>query len=551
LGHDSRKRYQEIAGVLVHHGFEWLWSKWGIGKVLGNFEAAHGGHPAINRGEPERLRLAFERLGTTFIKLGQMLSTRPDLLPPDYIAELSKLQDDAPKVPYDQIAAIIETEFGKPPEEVFASFDPDPRGAGSVAQVHSAVLADGAHVVVKVRRPGIEHQVDQDLAILGQLARFAATNTEFGKTHNIEGLVDEFGFTLRNELDFTREGQNAERIAAQFKGDPSLHVPTIFWPLSTHQVLTMEEVQGIKIDDLDALDAAGVDRVVLAKRCANLALVQVFDFGFFHADPHPGNFFISGDGVIGLIDYGMVGRLGDRLRASLLRLSMAVTRHDSERVIDELLDMGAARNAVDRHALARDLDQTFARYDGLPLGSMSAAQIFRDIMAIAQRHVLALPSELVVLARVIAMDEGMGAHLDPNFNLIEFAKPYFKRFWLKNHSFQATAERAKESVIDLADYMADLPERLVRLSGMVERGEISVSSRVQVPDSLVKRLEQAANRISISVLSAGILIGLSVIALVYRPAGDAGVVVFAVRALLAAGVLCGIWLAAAFWKSLR
>jgi len=548
---NSRRRSFEIGRVLARNGFGWLWSKWGIGSVLGSFGQHADEAKSDARSQPERLRLTFEELGTTFIKLGQTLSTRADLLPPEYIVELSKLQDHVPEVAYADIEATIQHEFNREPSDLFQSFDAKPRAAGSVAQVHSAVLPDGTAVVVKVRRPGIEQLVEQDLNILGQVARLLSTKVEAAKNLDLEGLVDEFAFTLRNELDFSREGQNAERIAAQFADDPSLHVPTIFWDYSAHTVLTMEDIHGIKIDDLAALDAAGMDRHELAKNCAHIALVQVLDNGFFHADPHPGNFFVRPDASIALIDYGMVGRIGDRLRASLLRLALAVSRKNADRIIDELLALGAAQSNVDRPALTRDVENMIARYDGLPIGQISMGQIMREVTSAAQHHGLKLPSDIVVLARVIAMDEGMGAKLDPDFNLLEYGRPYFESFWKKSHSPAAIAGRLRDGVVDFADLAMELPETLKRLQGIVERGEVTVTSRVELPEAIVRKAQQAANRIAISVLAAGLIVGLSVMALVYRPVGSEGAVYLILKAALAVGVLTGIWLIAAFWKSAK
>ena len=548
---DSRRRYAEIGKVLAHHGFEFLWSKWGIEKVLGRIEKAIGEKPKPAETQPERLRITLEELGTTFIKLGQMLSTRPDMLPPEYIAELSKLQDNAPRVPYELIVEAIQSQFGASPQSVFQVFEVEARAAGSIAQVHNAVLPDGTPVVVKIRRPGIELQVEEDLAILGRIGRFISNDTDFGKHVDLDGLVDEFAFTLRNELDFIREGQNAERIAGAFAGDPSLRVPKIYWEFSTTSILTMEDIRGIKIDDLEALDSAGINRKNLAKNCAHIALVQVLDQGFFHADPHPGNFFVQPDGTIALLDYGMVGRLGEHLRNSLLRLSMAISRRDADCLIDELLAMGAAKGGVDRQRLSRDLDRLLSQYEGASLGSFSAGQVLREITGVAQRNGLTFPSELMVVVRVLTMDEGLGANLDPDFNFIEFGKPYFERFWLKSHSLKATAKRMKEGAIDLADLSVDLPERLVRLLGIVERGELKVTTQVEMNEALSNKLQQAANRIAVSVLTAGLVIGLSVIALVYRPTNSEGPTYFILKGLLAVVVASTVWLLIAIWRSTR
>ena len=548
----STKRYREIAVALARHGFAWLWTEYGIGSVLGGFEHHHHAHTADSaHTQAERLRLTLEELGTTFIKAGQVLSTRPDLISADYVAELTKLQDHAPVVAFDEIAAVIQSEFGGRPDEMFATFDVEPRAAGSIAQVHGATLADGTLVVVKVRLPGIEQLVEEDLAILGQVARFLAHTTELGKRLDIEALADEFAFTLRNELDFTREGHNAERIAAEFADDDGLHVPRIFWERTTHRVLTMEDIHGIKIDDLAALDAAGMDRRALAQRCAHIALVQVLDYGFFHADPHPGNFFVEPGGVVALIDYGMVGRLEDRLRQSLVRLGLAVSRHDSERLIDELLVLGATQGPVDRKSLQRDLDRLLEKYDGVPIGRISAAAVFREVAETVLRHGLKLPSDLILLIRVVAMDEGLGASLDPDFNLMEFGQPYFKRFWRKRYSPRAMAGRVREGTADLLDISAEVPHRLIRLMGQVERGELAVRAHLDVQEPLTKNLEHAANRIAISVLAAGLIVALSVMALVYGPAGSAGFGAFLIKAALGLGFICGAWLLVSLWKSMR
>jgi len=545
----THTRHREIAQVLTRNGFDWLWSKWKIGAIVGAAERSQNGESATIRSQPERLRLTLEELGTTFIKIGQMLSTRPDLLPQEYISELSKLQDNAPRVPYEAIADAIEHEFGARPEAIFKTFDVEARAAGSIAQVHNATLPDGTPVVVKVRRPGVDQLVEQDLAVLGEMARFLSHHTEAGKKYEPESLLDEFAYSLRNELDFTREAQNAERIAAEFSGDSRIHVPAIFSDFSGRTVLTMEAISGIKIDDLKALDEAGVNRHELAEKCAHIALVQVLDYGFFHADPHPGNFFVLPDGAIALIDYGMVGRLGERLRESLIRLALAITRHDSERLLEELLALGAARGQVDRAALSRDLDRLMSEYDGVAIGEVSVAKIFREVSATAQKYELRLPSDLVVLARVIAMDEGMGAHLDPKFNLIEFSKPYFERFWRKSHSLPEIERRLKEGAIDLADFGRELPHRLQRLASMVERGELTVTSRVDLPDPILKKLERTGNRISISILMAGLIVGLSVLVQVYRPSGSDGMGPWLLSAFLIVAVFTGIWLLSSFWRS--
>jgi ubiquinone biosynthesis protein len=544
-------RYGEIGRVLVANGFDWLMTEMGLEALLGRAPGRRKRSRAGDATQPERVRRVLEELGPTFIKLGQVLSTRPDLLPPEYVAELSKLQDQAPRVEYSEIAAVISRELGGTPEEAFRSFAVTPRAAASIGQVHDAVLHDGAHVVVKIQRPGIEDLVEDDLAILGNLARLVANNSPIGKRYDLEGWVDEFAFTLRNELDYVREGRNADRIREAFAEDPTIHVPAVYWKHTTRRVLTMEEIAGIKIGDLNALDAAGIDRHALAERCAHIAIEQILDHGFFHADPHPGNFFVAADGTVGLVDYGMVGQIDDRLSRSLVRLALAVTHQDPDRLIDELLSLGAAPGPIDRPALRRDLNRLFQRYAGLSLGEVNAGRIFNDIAGLSRRYHLQLPSDLALVARVVAMDEGLGAYLDPGFNLIGFARPYLTRFWQRSYSTDVVTRRVKDAAVDMAEIGLELPERFRHMLVQLDRGELTVTSRLELPQEVSSRFERAVNRLAVSVIAAGSTIGLSVLASIHRPSGPDGIGWFVLRASLALSIACCVWLLGAFWRSGR
>jgi ubiquinone biosynthesis protein len=310
--------------------------------------------------------------------------------------------------------------------------------------------------------------VEQDLAVLADLAdlaHLAATRTALGDAYDVEGWVKEFANTLRNELDYTREGHNADRLRRSFSDEPALYVSQIYWELTTQRVITMEAIEGVKISDLAALDAAGLDRHRVAENSVRIMLSEVFEHGFFHADPHPGNFFVLPGAVIGLVDFGMVGRLDDALRRSLLRLALALTRQDSERLVDELLTLGVASAQVQRQVLKRDLDHLVAQYADRPIQDWAASQAFGEVMGIARRHRLQLPTDLVLLTRVIAMSEGLGAQLDPDFNLLAFARPYLRRFWLQSYGPDRLGVRMVQGLLDLADVSLDLPQRLRRLLG--------------------------------------------------------------------------------------
>ena len=311
------KRSREIAGVLIGHGWDSLRENFGLaGSGLAHHTSQRS---ALTR--PEHLRCALEELGTTFIKLGQILSTRADLLPPEYLAELSKLQDAAPSVPFEALRKVLIAELGQPIENAFLHLEPEPVAAASIGQAHAGTLLDGTEVIVKIRRPGVVEQVHEDLEILKELATTASRHWEFADRYDLVGIVDEFSETLLAELDYIREGHNAERFAANFAGESRIHIPRVYWETTTSRVLTLERIRGTKINDLVSLDKQGIDRSDLAEFATDVVMRMVCEDGFFHADPHPGNFFIEPDGSIGLIDFGMVGILEERTQEHLADLT--------------------------------------------------------------------------------------------------------------------------------------------------------------------------------------------------------------------------------------
>ena len=390
--------------------------------------------------------MALEELGTTFIKLGQILSTRPDLLPPDYQAELARLQDGAPLEPFEAINAVLVGELGQPVSEAFATFDTAPLAAASIGQVYAATLADGTEVVVKVRRPGALEQVEEDLEILQNLAAAATRRWEFAQYYDLVGLAEEFAQTLRAELDYLREGRNAERFAANFADEAIVHIPRVFWDITTSRVLTLERIRGIKINDLPALEQAGIERKDVAERSARILLKMVFEDGFFHADPHPGNFFVEAGGRIGLIDFGMVGTVDERTQDQLVRLLVAIAGQDPEELVDAFLELGVARGRADRTILRQDLEHLLSRYYGRPLGEIAVAPLLADALAVVRHHYLHLPPNLALLIKTVIMSEGLGTQLDPTFNMATVLAPLRSGWWRGSTRSHGSREGSVEQV---------------------------------------------------------------------------------------------------------
>ena len=546
------QRSRQIASVMTRHGLGWLVVRIGLGGFV-PFERGWLGHPVRDMPytRPEHLHMALSELGGAFIKIGQALSTRPDFIPPEYIAEFSKLQDAAPPVSFEQIHQVICDELGGSPENFFDEFNPQPLASASIGQVHAGKLKSGPSVIVKVQRPDVAEQIEEDLEILSGMAEWAESNTGFGSDYNLPALVDEFAFTLRNELDYLREGQNADRFRRNFAGDPGIYIPRVHWDFTTDRVLTMERVGGIKVADMSTLDEAGIDRHVVAENSVRLMLREVFEFGFFHADPHPGNFFVQPDGSIAMVDFGMVGRLDTNLQESLLRIGMAVGRQDAERLTDEFFAIGMANASVKRKALQRDLDHFISRYAGRSIKDLAAAKTVDEVMSIALRHRLQMPAELVMLFRVVGISEGLGAQLDPNFKLFEFTAPYLQEFWLQHRSPKAIALRVGQSALDAAELGLTLPHHISRLIGQVERGELELNVNHEGLQDFARRLQQMVNRLALTILLAATVVALGLMMIIYHPPGWEiyGGWLFGLAFLFSLGL--GAWMMWNIWRSGR
>lgn len=506
---NHRERYRQIAETLGRHGLGFLVGAAGLEKWI---PLQHGlfGHEQRDEAfsNPEHLRLALEELGPTFIKLGQLLSTRTDLLPAHYQVELAKLQDAAPPVAGSVISDVVAMELGKDTSDAFAFFDVVPMATASIGQAHAATLFDGTKVIVKVRRPGVVEQIEEDLEILRNLAAMADRRWAAATNYDVVGLADEFAHSLRSELDYLQEGRNAERFAANFAEIADVHIPRVFWDTTTSRVLTLERINGTKVTNTASLDRAGIDRRLLANRAAGILAKMIFDDGYFHADPHPGNLFVETGGRIGLIDFGMVGTLDDELRTKLSRLLVALLGKQPDRIATALIGLSTVRTNIDRARLRIDVGPIVALYDNRSLDEISIGDITREVLALLRRHHLHLPTQLALLVKTVVMAEGLGVLLDPQFQLGRVLAPYAQRLAFQQFSPRALARRLISSGADLTELVAELPEQLRRAVDVLDSGGLDVHLRAAELEPLVGRIERVGQRLVVAMMAGALIKGI-------------------------------------------
>ena len=532
-------RSREIADALLRHGLGYVVGMVGLERFV-PFQRGLFGHPPREEPytQPEHIRMALEDMGATFIKLGQILSTRADLLPPAYQRELARLQDGTPAMPFEAIRAVIETELGQPLGTLFAAFEPTPIAAASIGQAYAATLPDGTKVIVKVQRPGIAARVTADIAILKGLAGSASRRWELAEQYDLNALVREFAETLGDELDYLQEARHLERFAANFAGDHNIHIPRVFRDRTTPRVITLEHIHGFKVTDIHALDTAHINRSALAQRATNAILKMIFDDGFFHADPHPGNLFVELDGRIGLIDFGMVGILDAQTQDRLAALIVAVVTSNYEHLTDALLDLGFARQHVDRARLQIDVTQVLHHYSGQSLGGIAIGPLLEEIFATIRRHHMLLPPNLALLLKTLIMSEGMGAQLDPDFHLTTVLKPYAERLVMRQYSPLRIASQLRHTSSEVARLGIDAPRLLRQLLQTVERGGVQVVLASENVEPVLRRLDRLAHRIVIGMVTSAFIIGLAVLMTVYLPFGaEEWLAVFFTMGLLAVAIL--------------
>jgi ubiquinone biosynthesis protein len=545
------RRLRDIATILVRYGFADVLARLRLERYLAfgrRLIFPRRPRDAASLTQAQRLRLATEALGPTFIKFGQALSTRADLLPPDVITELSKLQDAVPPLERGQAEAAIERELGARLPSLFAEFDPESIAAASIAQVHRARLAGGEEVAVKVRRPGIAATIESDLAIMGYLARLAERYLPDADLLRPVMLVHQFALAIRREQDLAREGRAIARFAQDFANDPVVRFPHVHWTHTTAGVLTMEFIHGVKMSEILAGRDCG-NRELLARRGAEILLKQILLHGVFHADPHPANVFVLPGDVICLLDFGNVGRVDRVLRERLARLVEATVRQDGEALADAVVAI-VQPGQVSRLELRNDLSEMLDAYSFVALGDLSIGELLRDIMTTMARHRLRLPSDLMLLARALVTSEGVGRQLDPSFKMVETARPLVERVLRERFSPSALLERAGSVAQDAAEVVQTLPRGVLDVIEKVRSDQFQIQFVHRNLDHVVHELDRSSNRLSLAVLVAALIVGSSLIFRAGTGPAMFGYPALGLAGFLAAGLL-GSWLALLILRSGR
>ncbi len=540
------RRTREIATVLLQYGFGDLverlrlsrYVQWGKRMLLRQKQA-----PPAPKTRAERIRLALESLGPTFIKFGQVASTRPDLLPPDVIAELERLQENVPPFPSEQAVAVVEKELGAPIEKLFAEFHPEPIAAASLAQVHEARHRNGQRLAVKIRRPGVVREVERDIALMRELAILAERHIPEAAVLDPVGLVDQFARTIRREMDFLREARTLEEFQRLFRRDESLYVPTVDWELTSESILTMEFVDGLRADDPEELRAHGISPRQVAVNGSRIYMRMAFEFGIFHGDPHPGNIRILRDGVICLLDYGMIGMLDEEKREGLVDLFVGIINQDVAGVVDTVLDLGQPFRPIDEPLLRGDVRDFVETYYGLSLERIRVDRMLSDFVSILSRHGIRCPPDLMLLIRALVTLEGVGRKLDPDFNLAEELAPFVQRIVRERYNPRNIAGRVSAEMRTLAKLARNAPRHAGRVLEKLSKDELQVRLEHGRIDRLITELDRSSNRIAIGMVLSALIVAS---ALIIRTGGD--VLWFSVPMFVLSSLL-GIWLIYGIFRS--
>lgn len=507
------QRAREIAGVFLKYGYEDLLERLHLPTLLDTpLKRLHRHDPAISQlSQPERLRRALEELGPTFIKLGQMLASRSDVLPEEFVKELTKLQDQVPAIPFSEVRQIMEAELHAPLGKLYRRIEELPLGSASIAQVHKAEWHDGAVVVVKVQRPEVRETVKVDLEILEQLASFAEKHADGWRVHHPAALVQEMAKSLQRETDFNSEAAHVERFARQFDSDKTIYVPKVYHEATTERVLTMEFIDGIKASALVPEKIAPSDRKIIAERIGDLLLKQIFVHGFFHADPHPANIHILPGNIICFLDFGMMGFMDVRTRENLADLVWGIARQDEGSVANALVRLSSADADPSRPELETDVAEFMHRHFYRPVKELAFGQLIMQLFQLTGRHGLNIPADVFVMLKALGLMETLVRKLNPEHDIIAQATPYLRKARLSRLQPNRLVGAITNFGLDMADMVRELPAEVRRIVAQVKKGEARMVFRHEGLDPVMESAERISNRLSFSIVLAALIIGSSLI----------------------------------------
>ena len=543
----SAKRLPEIVSVFARHGFGHILSQiFERGRTSRlslrsafTRRARSGSHPQksrwwrFRRGKkdsdentsgsllsvPERLRLAFEELGPTFVKLGQVLSTRVDILSElvgqeealAWSTEFQKLQRHAQPFDFSEVRTTIEQEFKTPLEKVFSTYEQQPFAAASIAQVHAATLETGESVVVKVQRPRVATIIQTDLNLLMELAERLENRDPEMHLFKPTELVREFSRSIRKEIDFTIEATNTDAFHQRFTTSSKVKIPRVYWDFTNRRVLTLERIDGVPINAIAQLDEMGFDRTELAETLVEMFYTQVLSDGFFHADPHPGNVFVLEDGRIGLVDFGMVGRISDDMLRHICNWLSAVLTKDVDAVVRSYIRMGILGDETDIAALKLEMNDFLERYFNMPPSRLRLGEVIHEVFNASLRHQIHVPPAFLMLGKTVATVESVVMKLNPNFNILEFSEPYISQFLVQNFGSKRWERQLADSVEDFTELARDMPLQLHRILQKLQRGSLKFELEHLSLEAVIKAFDRVINRVAFSLIIASLIIGSSII----------------------------------------
>lgn len=544
-------RLHEITTVMIRHGFGDVMRRIGVislleraGQML-HLPQAEEKHAVLET--PQRIRLAFEELGPTFVKLSQLLATRADVFPPEWITEFEKLQASASPVPFEKMLPVLETALGRSPFEIFKELQTESCGAASIAQVHRATLQDGTAVVLKIRRPNIRSKIEADLRILYHIAALIESEIPDARRYQPVQIVNEFNRSLLHELDLATEARTQERFQKKFADDATIVIPKIYWEWTSQHLNVQQYVSGIAGNDLASVDAAGLDRQLLAKRGADAVLKMVLVDGYFHADPHPGNVFYLAGNRLALLDFGMVGRISEQRRQQIVTLLAAISQHDEQGVLDVMLEL-TGDGDVDEARIYRDVSELVSDYESRTLKDIRLGELLGEITAIMRAHSIVLPSDLTLLFKTIVTLEGLGLKLDPDFRLIDHLTPFVQHIIRQRYHPATLFKRGRRGLQEAFTILGGLPRDAARLLKEARRGRMKIDLDVKRLDHFGHQIDHSTNRLTIGILTAALIIGSSIVMTV-----DGGPTLFGLPLFGFLGYVIAffnsVWIVLSIWRA--